>query len=330
MTRQLLLRRNAAVLVAVAVTMALALTALDITPASSQTPWLRALKVEPTAELMDPWADIWNDVRSTEVALSSQAITNPIGGGEVSTVQARALNDGEKLYVMLQWKDGTLDDGVNGQTLFTDAAGLQLPSDPSVRIPSFCMGDPQAGVNIWHWKASWQRDIDSGYASVAELYPGGHADGYLHQNDAAFQPARALGNPVSQTEHVSPVENLIAAGFGTLTTVDRQDVDGRGEWRDGRWRVVFVRTMQQPGGYPSLEQVDITDVAFAVWDGSSGNRDGLKSVSQFMQLHTLNTPLDRDAGGFPWWAWLIPVAVLVTGGLAAATYFVLPARSDRK
>jgi complex iron-sulfur molybdoenzyme family reductase subunit gamma len=322
MIQTLLLRRNAAVLLAVAFAVAVALTALDITPASSQSPWLRAFKVESSADLMDPWSGIWDDARQTEVALSSQSLTNPLGGGQVSTVQARALHDGEKLYVMLQWKDKTLDDLVNEQTLFTDGAGIQMPSDPSVRIPSFCMGDAQAGVNIWHWKASWQRDIEQGFASADVT-----SDGYL-RSEPEFQPARALGNLLSQTEHASPVENLVAAGFGSLTSAERQDIDGYGRWDDGKWRVVFARDMEQPAGYPSLDTGN-SDIAFAVWDGSSGNRDGMKSVSQFIQLHILSAAPEGGDGDFPWWGWGLAVAILLTG-ISALVIAYVSASGPRK
>ena len=41
----------------------------------------------------------------------------------------------------------------------------------------------------------------------------------------------------------SPVEDLTAAGYSTLTTQEEQDVLGRGVWQDKTWRVVFKRTL---------------------------------------------------------------------------------------
>jgi hypothetical protein len=86
--------------------------------------------------------------------------------------------------------------------------------------------------------------------------------------------------------------------------------------------VVFARDLQAPAGYPSLAPTGITDIAFAVWDGGSGNRDGLKSVSQFMQLHLLSSALERDDGGFPWWGWAIAVSIPLTGAVALGAVYV--------
>jgi hypothetical protein len=41
-----------------------------------------------------------------------------------------------------------------------------------------------------------------------------------------------------------PVDEMIAEGFGTLTHKPDGIADGRGEWRDGRWHVVFVGQLQ--------------------------------------------------------------------------------------
>jgi hypothetical protein len=296
-----------------------AFTALDIVPAASQDTLLRAWSVESSQGLMDPWSGVWSDVKPSVVALSAQNATKPFGGGEVATLKARALQDGDTLYVHLEWKDGTRDESVNGQTVFGDSAAIELPVVPGVAVPSFCMGDANGTVNIWHWKAVWQADLESGYSSVRDRYPDGFADGYLLEDDPAFQTARAAGNILSQEQHASPVENLVAAAFGTLTTADLQDVDGGGAWKDGRWRVVFARPLSTASGYPSLAAGDSTNIAFAVWDGSKGNRDGIKSVSQFMNLLVSGSPVPENGGGFPWWGWLIAAGVVLTFTASAAT-----------
>lgn len=312
--------RVTALALAAAVGLALAYTALDIVPAASQDAWLLAAKIEASEkvseEVMDPWSGLWSDVRPTQVVLSAQNATKPLGGGQVATLRARALHDGGYLYIMLEWKDKTLDDTVNGQNVFADAAAVQLPAVAGVSIPSFCMGDANGSVNIWQWKAVWQRDIDSGFTADADRYPDGFADGYLLQDDPVYQPARKVGNILSQTGHAYPVENLVAAGFGTLTTADLQDVKAQGEWKDGRWRIVFARALQTGAGYPSMAESDVTNIAFAVWDGSKGNRDGLKSVSQFMNLQVLSSSLQRGGDEFPWWGWAIVAAIVATAALS--------------
>jgi hypothetical protein len=308
----------------IAVTAAAAMTVAGIVPGTSADAGLLARKVAPTESLMDPWSGLWGDVGATTVTLSAQNATKPLGGGEVATVKARALQDGSRLYVMLEWADKTRDVTVNGQTAFADAAAMELPTVPAAAIPSFCMGQVDASVDIWHWKAVWQQDIDSGYTTGQTRYPDGFTDGVpaAIKNDASFYTARAAGNPLAQLSHSTPVENLTAGGFGTLTHADVQDVDGRGVWKDGRWRVVFARPLTTASGYPSLASGDITNIAFAVWDGSKGNRDGIKSVSQFMNLQISNSALPPPEGNSAWIVSGIVLGILavVVLGLGWAYY----------
>jgi len=86
---------------------------------------------------------------------------------------------------------------------------------------------------------------------------------------------------------LSPVEDLVAGGFGTLTSepAEGQNVQGNGTWENGRWRVVFNRDLA------SSESEDVTfkagqvySVAFAAWDGANGERNGQKSTSQWVSL----------------------------------------------
>lgn len=79
---------------------------------------------------------------------------------------------------------------------------------------------------------------------------------------------------------VNAVEDLNAAGPGTLLTQERQDVSGRGHHDGHRWRVVFWRRLRTEDEWdaqfrPGLE----TWLNVAVWDGGRGQRAGQKSIS---------------------------------------------------
>ena len=309
-----------------AVALAVVFTAADIMPAASQDTQLLAYQVKPDDTPEAPWSAAWN-ARPAVVVLSAQNVSRPMGGGEVATVRVRALHDNQRLYVLLEWSDKSKDELVNGQNRFADAAAVEMPPTAGVSVPSFCMGDAQGSVNIWQWKASWQRDIESGFATASDLYPGGFVDAPSPADDI-FLPALALGNPVAQRSRATPVENLVAAGFGTLTTANLQDIDGAGEWRDGRWRVVFFRPLVTAEGYPSLAVGEVTDVAFAVWDGSRGHRDGMKSVSQFMKLQLGVSARPEGAGGEGWWAWVLAAGIGAAALIAILWAFLVPLRSN--
>jgi hypothetical protein len=306
--------------IAFAVLLALALTALGIVPAASQEVLLRAWSVEQDPQLQDPWSQLWGKVTPRTVALSGQNAAKPLGGGEIRSLKVRALHDGERLYIMLEWRDATENNTLVAHTDFADAAAVQFPALAGVSIPSFCMGDARATVNIWHWKAAWQRDIDEGYYGVHSRYPNMQVDTYPNPGERLFFPARESGNLLAVPSYATPVENLVSSGFGTLTTSDVQNVDGTGEWRNGQWRVVFARDLASGPGYPELAVGDLTNIAFAVWEGSAGNRNGMKSVSQFMNLQLTESELEFAGGGFPWWGWVLAAAAVVAllGGIGAA------------
>ncbi|MDP2950487.1 MAG: ethylbenzene dehydrogenase-related protein [Chloroflexota bacterium] len=300
------------------------LTVFDLRLASSQAITLTANQVIEPVPLDDPFAAVWNQASPVEIPLSAQEVTQPMGGGSARAVTARALVDEKRIYFLLEWEDATEDLSLASQEAFRDAAAIEFPSDGGQTLPSFCMGQTNAHVDIWQWKGDWQADIDRGFASVAETYPNAHVDLYPFRDDKTFYPGWAVGNPFSQRERVSPVESLVAGGFGTLTSADVQRVAGVGRWQDGRWRVLFVRELavgDDDGVRFSLG--GSTNVAFAVWDGSRGERDGQKSVSQFTDLRIGR---EAESGGISTGTWILIIALLsglLAALVAASGWFIL-------
>lgn len=81
-----------------------------------------------------------------------------------------------------------------------------------------------------------------------------------------------------------PVQNLAAGGYGSTTTLPLASVSGAGLYDDNdgdpnEWSVVMSRPLAVSGDYEvSFRRAEIP-VAFAVWQGSDGQRDGFKNVS---------------------------------------------------
>ena len=296
----------------VAFAIAAALTVGDIRLASSQTVTLVAKRSEDAVPADDPFSDVWNRASPVEVPLSAQNLTPPKAGSD-RTVKVRALHEGDRLYINVEWEDDTENSSVSRQTDFTDAVAVQFPVTPGEQVPSFCMGNPDAPVNIWQWKGSYQADMEA-FVDVQDTYPNMIADDYQFEDEEIFYPARAAGNIVAQTNRVSAADNLLAGSFGTLTQAEAQLVEGTGEWRDGEWRVVVVRDMTVDGEYTQFAEDDSTNVAFAVWDGASGERDGMKSVSQFLTLDVSSEVAEGAGGALPIWA----IVLIVAGGLGLA------------
>ena len=205
----------------------------------------------------------------------------------IEGLEVQALHDGRSLALRITWADATRDDELLHQQGFGDAVAAEL--SPELDPPFFGMGDAGSPVNIWQWKAAWQRDAVA-RPELSDAFPG-MPTGELAERgapqDDEFQTAQAAGNPLAQVRHGCPVEDGVARGQGTLTTQPDTvgTVDGAGRWQDGRWSVVLLRSLDVPAPGDVLPRPGQTlSVAFAVWDGSAGDRNGSKSVTIWHRL----------------------------------------------
>lgn len=307
--------RRALALLGLAGAVATLLSVTGTRLAASQGTVLTALSTEEAVPMAAPFDDFWDRVPEVEVPLSAQQTTPPKGGRRL-TIRARAVHDAERLYMLVEWPDGSADRSLARTQDFTDAAAVQFPAIGGQQVPSFCMGDPNASVNIWQWRASSQLDLEAGFqGSVRTPYPNTVVDRYPFGKDELYHPGRYLENPVSEAEPRSAVENLVAGGFGSLTPDPNPVVTGWGEWRDGTWRVVFSRPLEVGREGNVRFAPGLTDVAFAVWDGAAEERDGMKSVASFLALRLSGESLG-EGGGVPWA--FVSILVLVGWlGLAA-------------
>ena len=163
---------------------------------------LTALAVDQDPGL-NPDAAVWDRPQSVEVTLTAQQLTYPMGGGTVPTIEARALHYQDMLYVRLHWADAQPNDRTVAVEDFADAVALEFPAESAASVPSICMGQADAGVNIWYWRA----DGEAGPPDLpAEIYPNTLVDFYPSTDDL-YYPARAVGNPVATR---SAVQNLVA------------------------------------------------------------------------------------------------------------------------
>jgi DMSO reductase family type II enzyme heme b subunit len=119
---------------------------------------------------------------------------------------------------------------------------------------------------------------------AVDLYPFARGEGTADQ-DPAYLTGHAAGNAFSKLARKSPVENLVAAGIGSLTPQpsSSQNVGGKGVWAANEWKVVFVRSLE-PAGEGDARLSDGVPIAFAVWNGSEGDRNGIKAFSTWYRL----------------------------------------------
>lgn len=229
----------------------------------------------------DPLSPLWLDREMFLAKMVKQNITTPAQQTvEVPEVRVRSLHNGKLIAFHLQWSDAT-DDHLESIAVFRDAVAVQLEVDPA-NAPSFTMGNPEGPVHILQWRASWQSDIDTGHKGVKDLFPNAYNDVTpegLMPKDAAtkFYPARVAGNRNAERERTSPVEELTAVGFGSLTSHDTQQAVGSGVHKSGRWQVVIAIPMNGTDKTKATVKAGETrNVAFAVWNGSKGQRGARK------------------------------------------------------
>ncbi len=86
--------------------------------------------------------------------------------------------------------------------------------------------------------------------------------------------------------------NVVAEGIGTSRAADTELVAARGTWKGGRWRVVIARALRVRTAEPvaQLEPGQKTQFGVAVWEGSHGERAGLKAFSGEWRELDLDAP----------------------------------------
>ncbi|MBD3161207.1 MAG: hypothetical protein GF346_03365 [Candidatus Eisenbacteria bacterium] len=253
--------------------------------------------VEGAEHLGEPFASSWKDRPRIGVKVNPQAVTMPmLREASIDSLWLQAVVVGSEIVWRVTWRDSTPDWNVDANR-FTDAVAIQFPLTPSA---SFMMGAARQRVQIFHWKALWQKDVDEHFQDVQDLHPNYWTDMYWFASGShpypvpeAFEDPRshawfaayAAGNPVADFRRKQPVEELIAEGFGTLTHQPECAARARGAWKDGRWAVLFRRPLrtEDPQDYP-LDRGWRGKVSLAVWEGSAGNVGGRKHWSDWLEF----------------------------------------------
>lgn len=227
----------------------------------------------------DPLDQAWESLDPVRIPL------NPLWPepNQVYAVAVSAVSDGKKLAVLLQWRDELPHNTAIRVQDFQDGAAVQFSMNGKYGFLG--MGDAQNPVNLWSWKAGWQAEASGQAVDEHTIYNSMHVDTYF-QPERRFNTALSSGNVISQT-HKSPVEDANARGFGSFQSqpMAQQNVAGKGIWHDGFWNVLFIRDIKSAEAEDAkFESGKPVPVAFAVWNGEQGDRNGRKMVSNWYQL----------------------------------------------
>lgn len=233
----------------------------------------------------DPTAAFWKKVPRGAITLIAQPMVNPRPEKtNTETVAVQAVHDGTSIAFRLVWNDSERSDA-GRLNEFSDALALQFPVNGSAGTPPM-MGAKGLPVHIYHWRAQYQRDKDTGKPEMAELYPQMSVDMYQMDfkearsgTDAekeSFSPGLAEGNPQSYAKR--GVDEIIAEGFSTSAVQEGQSGAAHAVWDNGRWALVITRPLAVEGG-SSLKVGEESYVAFAAWQGGENEVGSRKSVT---------------------------------------------------
>ena len=228
----------------------------------------------------DPDDPRWSRAPFLAVPLAGQVLAKPRWQTHsVDAVSVRAYYSDSAIAFLLEWDDRFKDirhesgpDPTLGQFTYPprdlrakrteklrDAVRLQfpVPIPTAFERPHFFLGSAGRPVALWHWQA----DLDA-----------------AGKNPVVKEWAEGFQKPVSAQ-----------ADSG-------QDVTGRGVWKDGRWKVVMVRSLA-----PRERERDVTFepgrlIPFAVqaWDGFNGDKGLMMSLSSWVFV-TLDAPVPLTA-----------------------------------
>jgi DMSO reductase family type II enzyme heme b subunit len=194
------------------------------------------------------------------------------------TVSVRALYNGNKIGVHLEWDDRTKSipgdakaKSIAEEELREDAIAVQVPVTlpTGMEKPYFLMGDAAKPVNLWRWSSGTTEKPES----------------------AVIIDAMGISEQIIRD-----------AGPGFTA---------KGSYKDGSWRVVMIRPLKTESVDKDLQVEEGRFIPFAVfaWDGSNGESGTRHAMTTWYWLF-----LTPDAGAKPLITAIV-VALLIGGVL---------------
>jgi DMSO reductase family type II enzyme heme b subunit len=196
------------------------------------------------AELAEPDASIWQTVQDEVVTL----IGVPVG------LQPSG-------FIIGDWIDKKF-----GQTPEVQVRALHNNEVIALRLE---WADPSPDL-----------DIDDN-----DHFPDGAAVLFPFKDDAPIISMGSVEQPVNawhwRADRKGVARNNVAAGFGSSRVTKGAQITTSARYHNGHWQIIFMRPLQVAGVDTTIQLSpgQATKIAFAVWEGSNGERAGLKAFS---------------------------------------------------
>jgi DMSO reductase family type II enzyme heme b subunit len=206
--------------------------------------------------------------KPVKMELGPQLITNPQWPNPATKeIRVQAATNGSEIAILLEWDDSSHSMKVSYSDMYTDQAALMFPVKLEKEAPPITMGAEGYPMNIWQWKEILEKPEKKN----------------LFSRPGPLSKPNQVNQKLDQDQTKSPIEDLNAEGFSTLTYQDHQDVKGKGVWTKGKWRTLFRRKLKTNDN----NDVQITGnhiMAIAVWNGANRERNGQKGLSKWLYL----------------------------------------------
>lgn len=248
-----------------------------------------------------------------KTGLTAQQIVYPLSDPGAAELYYNVMHNGTHVAFYIRWSDPTMDMPMGDELdTFPDAVAIQFPVNQG-ELPYICMGDTRNPVNIVMWKS------DKGAETLVSA--SGYGRGQVQRE--ALQMFEGKTRPI----HKAPPQDQIWYSDAY--------------YENGEWMVVLIRPLGSTSPLtPSLAPGSSTSVVFALWDGASNERAGLKKTSGWLTVE-LEQPAGQAApgetitqtttqtvtvtapaeGGVP--GWFVELAVVVIVLLALAVAYLL-------
>lgn len=165
-------------------------------------------------------------------------------GLEERDIWVRGIFNDFEIAFLLEFEDTTRNTALPPNS---DACAIMFV--PTKSVATAQMMGHASKANIWHWLA--YRDISK----------------------------KAV-----EKDSISAVRELIAMGPGTQNPMKVEEVEGKGKFHNGKWRVIMKRTLETQQDEKLTFKEEQLKIAFAVWDGAKQESFGIKSISILRNL----------------------------------------------
>ncbi len=143
------------------------------------------------------------------------------------------------------------------------------------------------GADVF-FRLTWENDSQTTEITDNNIFPDGC--GILMPLKGGDPPIDEMGSkdwPVNawfwRADFKDGPRNTIAQGLGSTVFSKKCPIQAKGLWGQGAWAVVFARALALPEQKDEAVQLaagGAVKIGFAVWEGSNGERAGVKSFSK--------------------------------------------------